>query len=53
MLTQSLEQMTNSVKKLKKRKQRETSQQPHYVIVDDPNLILPKTRRVVKEKKTP
>lgn len=47
MMTQSLEDL--APKKVKKRKLRESSQ-PQYVIVDDPNQILPKTRRVKKIK---
>ena len=40
---------TGTLKKIKKRKLRDAgSQQPQYVIVDDPNQILPKTRRVKK-----
>ena len=42
-MTQSLEELAHVVKKQKKRKNRDSSM-PQYVIVDDPNQILPKRR---------
>ena len=51
-VTQSLEELAHVVKKQKKRKIRESSQ-PQYVIVDDPNQILPKRRfKKIQNKST-
>ena len=38
-----------AIKKIKKRRTRDGAS-PHYVIVDDPDQILPKTRKVKKIK---
>jgi len=41
-------------RRIKRRKPgRDSSDQPLYVVIDDPNQLLPKTRRVRKTFKTP
>jgi len=51
-MTQSLDSMNDqnvlNPKKVKQKRKIRDSSQPQYVIVDDPNQILPKTRRVMR-----